>query len=61
LRAAATGDVAAYFEANVAFHDRLVELAGNGKLLGMYRRLVNEFDIRSAVGEGTCVTITRWK
>ena len=25
------------------------------------KRLVNEFDIRTAVGEGTCVTITRWK
>ena len=36
-----------------------------GKGLGMglsgSRRLVNEFEIRSAVGEGTCVTITRWK
>jgi len=43
--AAAKGDVAAYFEANVAFHDRLVELAGNAKLLGMYRRLVNELHL----------------
>jgi serine/threonine-protein kinase RsbT len=25
------------------------------------KRLVNEFEIRSAPGEGTCVTITRWK
>jgi serine/threonine-protein kinase RsbT len=37
----------------------------SGKGLGMglsgSRRLVNEFEIRSAVGEGTCVTITRWK
>jgi serine/threonine-protein kinase RsbT len=36
-----------------------------GKGLGMglsgSRRLVSEFEIRSAVGEGTCVTITRWK
>ena len=37
----------------------------SGKGLGVglsgSKRLVNEFDIRSAVGEGTCVTITRWK
>jgi serine/threonine-protein kinase RsbT len=36
-----------------------------GKGLGMglsgSRRLVNEFEVRSVVGEGTCVTITRWK
>ena len=44
-RAAAKGDVEAYLEANVAFHDRLVELAGNAKLLGMYRRLVNELHL----------------
>ena len=37
----------------------------SGKGLGMgltgSKRLVNEFDIRSAPGEGTCVTIARWK
>jgi len=41
-KAAAKGDVDAYLATNVEFHDRLVELAGNAKLLGMYRRLVNE-------------------
>ena len=44
-RAAGKGDVVAYLEANVDFHDRLVELAGNAKLLGMYRRLVNELHL----------------
>ncbi len=44
-RAAARGDVDAYLDANVAFHDRLVELAGNVKLLGLYRRLVNELHL----------------
>jgi phosphonate utilization transcriptional regulator len=44
-RAAAKGDVEAYFAANVAFHDRMVELAGNTKLLLMYRRLVNELHL----------------
>ena len=37
----------------------------SGKGLGVglsgSKRLVNEFDIRTAVGEGTCVTIARWK
>jgi phosphonate utilization transcriptional regulator len=41
-KAAAHGDVDGYLAANVEFHDRLVELAGNGKLLSIYRRLVNE-------------------
>jgi serine/threonine-protein kinase RsbT len=37
----------------------------SGKGLGMglsgSKRLVNEFEIRTVVGEGTCVSITRWK
>ena len=44
-KAAAKGDVDAYLAANVDFHDRLVELAGNAKLLVMYRRLVNELHL----------------
>ena len=38
-------DVDRYFQANVAFHDRLIELAGNAKLLFTYRRLVNELHL----------------
>lgn len=36
---------------------------GSGLGLGLSgsRRLVNEFDIQSKVGEGTTVTIVRWK
>lgn len=34
---------------------------GMGMGLSGSRRLVNEFDIHSQVGEGTRVTITRWK
>nr|WP_315597086.1 anti-sigma regulatory factor [uncultured Cupriavidus sp.] len=36
---------------------------GNGLGMGLSgtRRLVNEFSIRTQVGEGTCVSITRWK
>lgn len=37
--------------------------SGGGLGLGLSgsKRLVNEFDIRTAPGEGTCVTIARWK
>jgi len=37
--------------------------SGTGLGLGLTgaRRLVNEFDIQSTVGVGTCVTVTRWK
>lgn len=37
--------------------------SGSGLGLGLSgaKRLVNEFDIKSAVGQGTHVTITRWK
>ncbi len=37
--------------------------SGSGLGLGLSgsKRLVNEFEIRTAVGAGTCVTITRWK
>ena len=37
--------------------------SGNGMGLGLggARRLVNEFDIASTPGQGTRVTITRWK
>ena len=44
-RAAAKGDVDTYAAANLDFHDRLVELAGNAKLLATYRRLVNELNL----------------
>jgi serine/threonine-protein kinase RsbT len=37
--------------------------SGSGLGLGLTgtRRLVNEFEIQSAPGKGTCVVITRWK
>ena len=44
-RAAARNDVDGYHAANLEFHDALVALAGNGKLLAMYRRLVNELHL----------------
>jgi phosphonate utilization transcriptional regulator len=44
-RAVASGDLDTYHDANLGFHDRLVELAGNAKMLALYRRLVNELSL----------------
>lgn len=38
----AAGDAAAYHEINVAFHEQMVAMTGNRKLLEIYRRLLNE-------------------
>jgi phosphonate utilization transcriptional regulator len=52
--AAAADDVDAYLAANIGFHDRLVALAGNDKLLRVYRRLVNELHVfrRTSLARG---------
>lgn len=44
-----------------ALRDGFTTGAGMGLGLGGSKRLSNEFDIRSAPGEGTRVTIARWK
>jgi phosphonate utilization transcriptional regulator len=44
-RAAARDELDAYYRANLKFHDRLVELAGNAKLLATYRRIINELHL----------------
>ncbi|HKO02946.1 MAG TPA: anti-sigma regulatory factor [Thermoanaerobaculia bacterium] len=44
-----------------ALRDGFTSGTGMGLGLGGARRLSNEFDIRSAPGEGTRVAITRWK
>lgn len=44
-RAVEDDDVDAYHQANLEFHDVLVALAGNGKMLSTYRRLVNELHL----------------
>lgn len=41
-RAVRDRDADDYHRLNVAFHDRLVEMAGNAKLLATYRRLIKE-------------------
>ena len=43
--AVARGDSAAYYAANIEFHDTLAQMAGNSKLLETYRRLVNELSL----------------
>ncbi|HTK00405.1 MAG TPA: GntR family transcriptional regulator [Bordetella sp.] len=37
--------VSRYFELNLAFHDRLVEMTGNATLLGLYRQVVNRIHL----------------
>ena len=43
------------------FSDKGPGIPDMGLGLSGSKRLVHEFDIQSAVGEGTCVSITRWK
>ena len=59
-KAAAQGDVDGYLAANLAFHDRLVELAGNAKLLSTYRRLVNELHLfrRATLAQGGALPVS---
>ena len=46
---------------DLALTDGWTSGSGLGVGLSGSRRLVNEFDIRTTVGKGTCVTIVRWK
>jgi serine/threonine-protein kinase RsbT len=46
---------------DLALKDGYTTGSGLGLGLGGSKRLVNEFDIVSQVGEGTRVTVTRWK
>ena len=48
-------------DVQTALRDGYTSGTGLGLGLGGARRLVNEFAIESRVGEGTTVTITRWK
>jgi len=59
-RAAARGDVDLYATINLDFHDRLVELAGNAKLVTLYRRLVNELNLyrRATLAQGGALPIS---
>jgi serine/threonine-protein kinase RsbT len=44
-----------------ALTDGFTSKQGMGLGLGGSKRLMNEFDIKTALGEGTTVTVTRWK
>ena len=46
---------------DLALTDGWTSGKGLGVGLSGSKRLVNEFEIRTVIGEGTCVTITRWK
>ncbi|GAC1434222.1 MAG: anti-sigma regulatory factor [Terriglobales bacterium] len=46
---------------NLALRDGFTTGSGLGLGLGGSKRLVNEFEITSRPGEGTKITITRWK
>jgi len=46
---------------DLALKDGYTTGGGLGMGLSGTKRLVNEFNIVSQVGEGTCVTITKWK
>jgi phosphonate utilization transcriptional regulator len=58
--AASSNDVDTYLAANVDFHDRMVELAGNDKLLLIYRRLVNELHLfrRMTLAQGGTLPVS---
>lgn len=45
----------------LALKDGFTTGSGLGMGLSGTKRLVNEFNIVSRVGEGTCITITKWK
>jgi serine/threonine-protein kinase RsbT len=48
-------------DVDLALRDGFTTGSGLGLGLGGAKRLVNEFNIESRVGQGTKVTITRWK
>jgi serine/threonine-protein kinase RsbT len=48
-------------DVELALTDGWTSGSGMGVGLSGSRRLVNDFDLRTAPGEGTCVTVTRWK
>ena len=48
-------------DVELALTDGWTSGSGMGVGLSGSRRLVNDFEIRTVVGQGTCVTVTRWK
>ncbi|HEX7301774.1 ATP-binding protein [Lentzea sp.] len=60
LRLAVTDRGPGIFDVEAALVDGFSTCAGLGHGLGGTRRLVDEFSIDTAVGEGTTVTVVRW-
>lgn len=58
-RAVGDGDADAYFDLNLAFHDRIVALAGNAKLAALYRRLVTELSLHRRASFDRAGTLRR--
>ena len=58
--AATRKDLDAYMRANVEFHEHLVRLAGNSKLLLTYRRLANELRLfrRATLAQGDTLCVS---
>jgi len=57
-QAVKAGNARDYHRFNLSFHDRLLELAGNAKLLATYRKLVNELSLfrrQNLTGESMAV------
>ena len=48
-------------DVDLALTDGWTSGSGMGVGLSGSRRLVNDFDLRTEVGVGTCVTVARWK
>lgn len=48
-------------DTQLALTDGWTSGTGMGIGLSGSRRLVNDFELRTVLGEGTCVTITRWR
>lgn len=48
-------------DTELALTDGWTSGTGMGIGLSGSRRLVNDFELRTVLGEGTCVTITRWR
>ena len=46
---------------DLALRDGFTTGSGLGLGLGGAKRLVNDFEVKSRVGEGTKVTVIRWK
>lgn len=46
---------------DLALRDGFTTGSGLGLGLGGAKRLVNEFEVKSRVGQGTQVTVIRWK